>query len=92
MFFWPRIAIIISAFLKKQQLRSNCGIQLHDANLENSLMKERKNIRSYVLLPIFMFWYSRFSFRNLKDANSCMFLAVEQCMINDFQAVCTVNV
>ena len=28
---------------------------------------------SYVLLPIFMFWYSRFSFRNLKDANLCMF-------------------
>ena len=27
----------------------------------------------YVLLPVFMFWHSRFSFRNLKDANSCMF-------------------
>ena len=33
-------------------------------------MKE-KNRSSYVILPIFMFSHSRFSFGNLKDANSC---------------------
>ena len=36
--------------------------------------ERKKNIWcSCVLFPIFMFWYSRFSFRNLKDVNSCMF-------------------
>ena len=71
--FWPCIAIIIAAFLKKDcSYRNNCGIRLHDANLEHSLMN-KKNTCPYVLLTIFMFCYSRFSFRNLKGANSCMF-------------------
>ena len=43
---------------------------LHDGDSEHSPMKE-KNRSSYVILPIFMFSHSRFSFRNLKDANSC---------------------
>ena len=67
------MAIIIAAFLKKDcSFRNNCGIRMHDADLEHALMKKKKN--SYVLVPIFMFWHSRFNFRNLKDANSCMFL------------------
>ena len=35
--------------------------------------ERKKNRCSYVLFPIFMFCHSRFSFSNLKDANSCMF-------------------
>ena len=67
------IAIIIAAFSKKDfNYRNNCGIQLHDVNLESSFMKEKSRC-PYVFLPIFMFWCSRFSLRNLKDANSCMF-------------------
>ena len=63
----------IAAAIKKDcSYRNNCGIQLHDGDLEHDLMKE-KNRCLYVFLPIFMFWHSRFSFRNLKDANSCMF-------------------
>ena len=53
-------------------LRSNCGIRLHRDDLEHGLMKERNRLL-YGFLPIFIFWYSRFSFRNLKDAHSCMF-------------------
>ena len=59
------IAIIIAAFWKRLQLRNNYGIQLHDADLEHSLTKERKNICLYIPLPFFLFLYSRFSFRNL---------------------------
>ena len=71
--FWPYLAIIIAAFFKKDcSYRNNC-IRLHNTDLEHSLMKEKKNRCLYVLLPIFMIWHSRFSFRNLKDANSCMF-------------------
>ena len=71
--FWPCVAIIIAAAIKKDcSYRNNCGIRLHDGDLEHSLMKE-KNRSSYVFLPIFMFCHSRFRFRNLKDANSCMF-------------------
>ena len=67
------IASIIAAFSKKDcSYRNNCGIQLHNANLELSFMKEKSRC-PYVFLPIFMFWYSRFSLRNLKDTNSCMF-------------------
>ena len=81
--FWTSIAtkmagfflfFVCSCFFKKRlQLRSNSGIRWHHADLEHSLMKERQIICSYVFLPIFMFWYSIFSFRNLKDANLCMF-------------------
>ena len=71
--FWPCVAIIIAAAIKKDcSYRNNCGIRLHAGDLEHSLMKE-KNRSSYVFLLIFMFCYSRFRFRNLKDANSCMF-------------------
>ena len=63
---------MIAAFLKEDcSYRNNCGIRLHGADLEHSLMK--KNRCSYVFLPNFMFWHFRFIFRNLKDVNSCMF-------------------
>ena len=52
--------------------RNNCETLLYDGDLEHSLMKE-KNRSSYVILPVFVFWHSRFSFRNYKDANSCIF-------------------
>ena len=43
MFFWPCVAIIIAAAIKKDcSYRNNCGIQLHDGDLEHSLMKEKK--------------------------------------------------
>ena len=72
-FFWPCVAIIIAATIKEDcSYRNNCGIRLHDGDLEHSLMKE-KNRSSYVFLPIFTFCNSKFRFRNLKDANSCMF-------------------
>ena len=54
-----------SCFLKKDcSDRNNCGTRLHDGDLEPSLMKEKN---SYVIVPIFMFSHSRYSFRNLKD-------------------------
>ena len=72
--FWLRVAIIIAAAIKKDcSYRNNCCIRLHAGDLEYSLMKEKKR-SSYVFLLIFTFCYSRFRFRNLKDANSCMFL------------------
>ena len=72
--FWPCIAIIIVAFFKKDcSYRNNFVIRLHDVNLEHSLMNKSKNRCSYVFLHIFMFRHSRFSLRNLEDANSCMF-------------------
>ena len=40
----------------------------------------------YVLLPIYMFWHSRFSFRNLKNANSCMF---SWCIITSGLLICS---
>ena len=63
--------MIIAGFLKKTAAIETTSIRLHDADLENSLMKEKC---SYVLLPVFMFWYSRFNFRNLKNANPCVFV------------------
>ena len=45
------MAIIIAAFIKKDcSYRNNCGIRLHDANLEHSLMNEKKN-----RCPLFFF-------------------------------------
>ena len=71
--FWPCVAIIITAVIKNDcSYRNNCGIQLHDGDLEQSLLKEKER-SSYVFLPIFMFCHSRFRFRNLKDANLSMF-------------------
>ena len=41
--FWPCKPIIITAFLKKDcSYRNNGGIRLHDADVEHSLMKEKK--------------------------------------------------
>ena len=41
--FWPYVAIIIAAAVKKDcSYRNNCGIQLHAGDLEHSLMKEKK--------------------------------------------------
>ena len=71
--FWRCVAIIKAAAIKKDcSYRNNCGIRLHDGDLEHSSWK-KKNRSSYVFLPIFMFCHSRFRFRNLKDANLCMF-------------------
>ena len=72
--FRPHISYYNSCFFLKKDCnnRNNCGIRLHDADLECSLMKEKKRC-PYVLDLIFMFWHFRFSFRNLKDANSCTF-------------------
>ena len=71
--FWPCVASIIAAAIKKDcSYRNNCGIRLHDGDLEHSSWK-KKNRSSYVFLPIFMFCHSIFRFRNLKDAYSCMF-------------------
>ena len=70
---WPCVAIIIAAAITKDcSYRNNCGFRLHAGDLEHSLMKE-KNRSSYVFFLIFMFCYSRFRFRSLKDANLCMF-------------------
>ena len=72
--FWPYVAIIIAATIKKDcSYRNSCGIRLHAGDLEHSLMREKKNRPLYVFLLIFMFYYTRFRSRNLKDANSCMF-------------------
>ena len=72
--FGPCVTLIIAeAIGKDSSHKSNCGTRLHDGDLEHSLMKE-KNRSSYVFLPIFMFRHSRFIFRNIKDANLCMFL------------------
>ena len=55
--FWACIDIIIAGFFLKKDCsyRNNCGIRLHDTDLEHSLMKEKKNRCSYIILPIFMF-------------------------------------
>ena len=75
-----------SCFFEKDCIyKNNCVIRLHDADLEHSLMKE-KNRCSYVLLPIFMFWHSRFSYGNLKDANCCMF---SWCITTSILSVCS---
>ena len=82
-------------FLKKDccyRNNSGSGIQLHDGDLEHCLIKE-KNRCLYVLPPIYMFWYSRFSLGilnifvmhyNQQTAN--LFLAY------DSQPVSTINV
>ena len=45
MFFWSYIAIIIAAAIKKDSsYRNDCGIRLHDGDLEHSLMKQKKKI------------------------------------------------
>ena len=40
------MAIIIAAFLKKNNYRNNCGIRLHDADLKQS--HERKKVYVHV--------------------------------------------
>ena len=41
--YWPFVAIIITAAVKKAcSHRNNCGILLHDGDLEHSLTKEKK--------------------------------------------------
>ena len=61
-----------AAIKKDYSYRNNFGIRFHGGDLEHSLMKE-KNRSSYDFLLFFVYCYSRFRFRNLKDANSCMF-------------------
>ena len=49
MFFWPCVAIIIAAAITKGcSYRNDCGIRLHDSDLEHSLIKKKK---------IFMFFF-----------------------------------
>ena len=41
--FFDHVAIIMATFSKKDwNYRNNCVIRLHDADLEHSLMKEKK--------------------------------------------------
>ena len=41
--FWPYVAIIIAAAIKKDySYRNNCGIWLHDGDSKHGLMKEKK--------------------------------------------------
>ena len=41
--FFDCVAIIIAAAIKKDcSYRNNCGIRLHDGDLEHDLMKEKK--------------------------------------------------
>ena len=73
-FFWPYVAIITAAAIKKDcSYRKNCGIRLHAGDLEHSLMKGKKIGLHIIFFSLFMFCYSRFRFRHLNDANSCMF-------------------
>ena len=75
-----------SCFFRKDfSYRNNYDIRLHDTDLEHSLMKESKN-RCSCVLPIFMFWYSRFSFRNMKDAKSCM---ISWCITTSSLTICS---
>ena len=72
-----------SCFFKKDcSYRNNCGIRLHDGDLEHSLMKEKKR-SSYVFLPIFMFCHSKFRFR---DDNLYMF---SWCFTNSNLLICS---
>ena len=87
--FWPYVAIIIAAAIKKDySYRNNCGIRLHAGDIEHNLTKERKNRSSYVFLLVFMFCYSRFRFRNLEDANSRMF---SWCITTRSLLICSFN-
>ena len=57
MFFTIYEAIIITTAIKKDCTHSNnCGIQLHDGDLEHILMKQKKR-SSNVFLPTFMFFF-----------------------------------
>ena len=50
--FWPYVAIIIDAAIKKDcSYRNNCGIRLHAGDLGHSLMKEKK-------IGLYMFFFS----------------------------------
>ena len=50
--FWPCVAIIIAAAIKKNcSYRNNCGIRLHAGDLEHSLKKEKK-------IGLYMFFFS----------------------------------
>ena len=41
--FFDHVAIIMATFSKKDwNYRNNCAIRLHDADLEHSLVKEKK--------------------------------------------------
>ena len=71
------VAIIITTAIKKDCTHSNnCGIQLHDGDLEHILMKQKKKIFLCFSSHFYVFLshcHSRFRFRNLKDNNSCIF-------------------
>ena len=57
MFLWPCVAITIAAAIKKDcSYRNNCGIQLHDGDLEQS--HERKKM---IFMFFFLFLYSAIS-------------------------------
>ena len=50
--FWPYVAIIITAAIKKESsYKNNCGIWLHAGDLEHSLKKEEK-------IGLYMFFFS----------------------------------
>ena len=66
-----QLFLTICSYHNSCSYRNNCGFRLHAGDLKHK--RKKKNRSSYVFLLIFMFCYSRFRFRNLKDANSCMF-------------------
>ena len=65
--FWLYVAIIIAAAIETTVV-SDCMLLIW-----NIVSWKKKSRFSYVFPLIFMFCYSRFRFRNLKDDNSCMF-------------------
>ena len=72
--FWPCIAIIITAFYKNAAAIEITVVSYCMMVVYNIVSWKKNNRCSYVFLTIFMFWHSRFSFKNFKDANSCVFL------------------
>ena len=71
--FWQCVAIIIAGFFTKYCSYRNKLWYPIVWWWFRTVSWKKNNRCSYVFLPIFMFWHSRFSFRNLKDANLCMF-------------------
>ena len=54
--------------------------------IQNMDSWKKRNRCSYVFLSIFMFYHSRFRFRNLKGANSCIF---SWCIIFSSLLICS---
>ena len=84
--FWSSIAIIIAAFYRRTVASSDIRFALQDAHLEDSLRKKKKSCIHVLFSLFYIFWYFRFSFSNLKDHNSFMFL---WCIVTSSLTVCS---